>query len=391
MASRCGRISKTNWKSIREKCSRFSSNQATPLYSEDPGLNTGHFKTSNLQNFPSIPIPFDDPAAQQEITTLFHRVSLYGYHQWEVTDSIELIGGLAYDRLTYPENSRIAPILNSERTIDQVSPKAGFIYNPLPNTTVRFAYTRSLGGASIDQSFELEPSQVAGFIQSFRSIIPATVAGENAGAKFETFGLSLEQKYKTGTYLGVTGELLNSKLNHTVGAFDYLPDEFDTAFVSKLRENIDYREPSLLATVNQLVGRDWSLGAKYRISQAVANENFPETANAISFANFLPRQRLEAILNQVNLFGIFNHPCGVFAEGEAVWYSQRNSGFNGAEPGDDFWQFNAFLGYRFPRRRAEVTLGLLNISDQNYKLNPLNIYTELPRGRTLLVQFNVNF
>ena len=47
--------------------------------------------------------------------------------------------------------------------------------------------------------------------------------------------------------------------------------------------------------------------------------------------------------------------------------------------------------HRFPRRRAEITLGLLNIADQNYKLNPLNIYNELPRERTLAVRFSVHF
>ena len=113
-----------------------------------------------------------------------------------------MIGGVTYDRITFPENFRTAPISNKEKTVDGVSPKAGFICRPLPNTVVRFAYTRSSVGASIDQSFQLEPSQVAGFIQSFRSIIPESVAGANAGAKFEAFGLSLEQKFHTGTYLG---------------------------------------------------------------------------------------------------------------------------------------------------------------------------------------------
>ena len=62
-----------------------------------------------------------------------------------------------------------------------------------------------------------------------------------------------------------------------------------------------------------------------------------------------------------------------------------------AEPGDDFWQFNAFAGYRFLHRKAEVTLGLLNITDQNYNLNPLNLYNELPRSRTLALRLQLSF
>ena len=95
------------------------------------------------------------------------------------------------------------------------------IWTPLDGTTFRFAYTRSLSGASLDQSYQLEPSQVAGFIQSYRSIIPESVVGPVPGANFETYGFSLEQKFSTGTYLGVSGDLLYSDVGQTVGAFDF--------------------------------------------------------------------------------------------------------------------------------------------------------------------------
>ena len=351
----------------------------------------GDFQTMNLQGETSAPGFFTGgDAAQQNITSLFRRFSLYGYHQWEVTDWLELIGGVAYDRITFPANFRSAPISSAETTEDQVSPKAGMIWRPATNTTVRFAYTRSLGGASFDQSFQLEPSQVAGFVQSFRSIIPESVVGDNAGAKFETYGLSLEQKFSTGTYVGVTGQLLNSHVHRLDGAFDYTFTVTPVPVPSSLIENLDYREPSLLFTANQLLGRDWAVGARYQLSQAVLHDDYPGVPTNPAF-DFLPHQRLEATLNQLSLFLIFNHPSGFFAEGETVWYSQDNDGYRGGEPGDDFWQVNAFAGYRFPRRRAEVSLGLLNLTDRDYQLNPLNIYNELPRRRTLAAEFKLNF
>src|SRR5207245_549250 len=121
------------------------------------------------------------------------------------------------------------------------------------------------------------------------------------------------------------------------------------------------------------------------------NDNFPGVANGLIFVDFQPRQRLEGVLHQLNVFAIYNHPCGFFGEGEAVWYAQDNRGYTPGLPGDDFWQFNAFLGYRFPRRRVEVTAALLNITDQDYRVNPLNIYHEPPRERTVAVQLRVNF
>jgi outer membrane receptor protein involved in Fe transport len=362
----------------------------------------GHIQTVNVQGTISTVAPIFEPpppdplrdAADQDITSLFKRFSLYAYHQWELTDWLELIGGLTYDRITFPENFRTAPISAQEKTVDGFLPKAGLILRPLPDTTLRFAYTRSLAGASIDQSFQLEPSQVAGFVQSFRSIIPESIVGANAGARFETYGLSLEQKFHSGTYLGVTGEILNSEFGRTLGAFDSLPDEEDFPVPSGLRQHLNYREPSLLVTANQLVGNNWSFGARYRLSQAVLKDNFPGVPTDIvpgNFIDFEPNQRVEAVLNQVTLSGIFNHPCGFFGEGDAVWYSQNNIGYHGTEPGDDFWQFNLFAGYRFPRRRAVISVGILNLTDQNYRLNPLNLYNELPRERTLMARFQINF
>ncbi len=370
---------------------------------EEPVHNTivgariqyGHFDSTVLQVKPDpVEAAFTNSiAAQQDITSLFKRISFYGYHQWQIFEPLQLIGGVTYDHITYPENFRSAPISGNETTADQVSPKAGFIWTPLDKTTVRFAYTRSLAGASVDQSYQIEPSQVAGFIQNYRSIMPESIAGDNAGAQFETYNLSLEQKFSTGTYLGISGEILNSTVNRVDGAFDYYPLKLVEPVPSGLRENLNYQEKSLLVTANQLLGRDWSLGARYLLTQAVLNDNFPGVPISPSYITqpIIPNQRTEGVLQQLSLAAIYNHPCGFFARGEALWEAQSNKGYKPAEPSDDFWQFNAFVGYRFPRRKAEITLGLLNLTGQNYNLNPLNLYNELPRSRTLDLRLQVNF
>ena len=232
----------------------------------------------------------------------------------------------------------------------------------------------------------------AGFVQSFRSVIPESVAGSSAGARFEAYGISLEQKFSTGTYLGFSGELLNSEVRRTVGAFDVLPDELDFAIPSGLREHLDYQEQSLLFTANQLVGQEWSLGARYRLSKAVLKDNFIDVPDGLLSADvFAPRARTEAVLQQLSLLMIYNHPSGFFAKEEVLWYAQSNTGYSPAEPGDDFWQLNAFAGYRSPRRKIEVMVGLLNLTDQDYRLNPLNVYSDLPRRRTVMLRLQLNF
>ncbi|MBE2283555.1 MAG: TonB-dependent receptor [Prosthecobacter sp.] len=59
--------------------------------------------------------------------------------------------------------------------------------------------------------------------------------------------------------------------------------------------------------------------------------------------------------------------------------------------GDSFWQFNAFAGYRFHRNLCEVSAGVLNLTDQNYQLSPLNPWSDIARERTFVVRFRLSF
>jgi hypothetical protein len=132
--------------------------------------------------------------------------------------------------------------------------------------------------------------------------------------------------------------------------------------------------------------------SKHALSEAVLKDSFVGVpASVPNLFTFQPQQRLRGLLHHLDLTAIFNHPCGFFSEYEAAWYTQSNSGYNPVEPGDNFWQLNAYFGYRFSGRHAELALGILNLTDQDYRLNPLNLYNELPRTRTLSVRFAWNF
>jgi outer membrane receptor for ferric coprogen and ferric-rhodotorulic acid len=354
----------------------------------------GEFDTQNLQTDPADFFLFFDPnqpAAAQHFKTDFERLSAYTYLQWNILDPLALIGGVSYDWLTFPENFRAAPISDQQEDQDQLSPKAGLIWTPDGRTAIRAAYSRSLAGASFDQSFQLEPSQVAGFNQSFRSLIPESVGGANAGAEFEMYGLSLERRVGTGTYLGVSGEMLNSEVRRTLGVFDLL-DPLGFAVPSGTREHLDFEEQTLLVTLDQRIGQGWNLGLRYRLTKSTLEDDFVEIPDSAVFAGgFTPRQELRSTLNQLNLYTIYNHPTGAFAQVDGAWYSQSNHGYSPAQPGDDFWQLNLLVGYRFPRRQAEVTVGILNLTDTDYRLNPLTLYNDLPRERTFVARLRFSF
>ena len=348
-------------------------------------VQAGQFRTANRQTDPSFEY-FDifrtTTPADQHVVSDFHRFGFYGYHHQRLGETLVLIGGLSYDRMTFPENYRFGPITDAEETREQVSPKAGLIWTPTRDTTLRAAYARSLGGVSLDQSLQLEPSQVAGFIQSFRSIIPESVAGANAGAQFENYGVSWEQKLRGGTYFGVAGELLKSEVERTLGAFAIVNSNFNGT--TSARQRLDYQEKALLVTVNQLVGREWAFGARYRLSRADYEAVVPSAPSTPT-----TDRRQTATLHQLRLHAIYHHPAGFFAQGQGIWSRQDNH--TAARPGDDFWQFNLLAGYRFPQRKAEVTVGVLNLTDRDYRLDPLNLYSELPRERTFVARLQFNF
>lgn len=358
-------------------------------------FQTGNFETKNIQTFPVAPVNLtfafnpNQDAANQDETTDLERFTFYAYHSHQVFERLQLTAGLAYDRLTFPENFRAAPINSSDKTVDQVGPKAGLIWTPFDGTTIRAAYTRSLGGAGFDQSLRLEPSTVGGFLQSFRSIIPESVGGAEAGAEFETFGLSIEQHFTTGTYLGVTAERLHSTVDRVVGVFVANRPE---PLPGSVGEHFDYTEKALVLTVDQLVGPHLSVGVRYRVSDADLGDRFPSISPSLppkQLNGFLPDKNTGATLQQLNLYAVFNHPSGLFAQVEGVFSAQSNRGYSLPDTG--FWQVNLYAGYRFLQRRAELTIGLLNLGDQDYQLNPLTLYNDLPRRRTLSLRLRLNF
>lgn len=325
--------------------------------------------------------------AVQNIETDLERSSVYGYYHWQILEPLKLMTGLSYDYLDFPVNNDLPPFGSGQRNEEQLSPKAGFYYTPLQETTLRGIYSQSLGGLFYDSSVRLEPTQIGGFNQAFRSVIPESVVGLVPGSEFETFGLALDQNFKTGTYLSIAAEQLNSSATRTIGAFDLQPFP-DPATPSGIPDDIEFEERTLTFTLNQLFGKYWSAGASYRLTDADLSERTRGLTPPLAAA--MDRE-WEATLHQVHLSGTLNLPCGFFTSVGSVWSQQSNRGYSPDIPGDDFWQFNVFVGYRFLKRHVDIRLGLLNIGDTDYRLNPLTLYSELPRERTLAARLQFQF
>jgi len=349
----------------------------------------GRYQRGTVDTHSTLTRPANE-IIDQTASPYLERINGYGYYQWRPITAIRLTAGLSYDQLTYPGNVDLPPVLNTEDQRSLLGPKAGFTIEPWRGGWLRGAWTRSLGGLFFDNSIRLEPSQVAGENSAFRSLIPESSAGLVPGTKFDSWTLGFDQALRSHTYFGLSAELLQSDGSRDIGAFTnsiaFIPVPNGPTTTS---QTLDFRERNLSAYVSQLIGRDWSVGARYRLSEAKLNTRLPDLAG-VSGASSL-EQNERAVLQHGQLFLIYNHPCGFFAGWSSDWYHQDNHGYSPGLPGDDFWQQNIFAGYVFPHRRAELRLGLLNLTDQDYRLNPLNLQAGLARGRTFTASLRWNF
>jgi tetratricopeptide (TPR) repeat protein len=316
-------------------------------------------------------------ASAAALQSEFNRFTAYVYYQLTLCENLRLTGGATYDDMRFPVEIANPPIAPGSESRERLSPKAGLDWTPNDTSRLRAAYTRSMGGLFNDSSTLIEPSEVAGFNQTYRTLLgEATVPG----TQFETYGIGLDHKFSTRTYVNLEGNLLNSLADQQEGEISLFPLDPVNG-----KQIIDFKEKDLTLTINQLLGQEWSVGAAYHLIAA-----------EVSYNDFVPgatgKIKNQSTLDEINLFANWNLPCGFYSQFQANWWDQGgNRGFAVSEPGDAFWQFNYFAGYRFPRRHVEVQVGVLNLGNQDYRLDPLTYYLEQSHTRTFVSSLKFNF
>lgn len=361
----------------------------------------GRFETDTRLTVlrPNLYGGFSTPAADQDSETDFQRTGLYAYDYYSPVSWLTLIGGVAWDRLDHPDNFRNPPVNDQQRYDQQLSGKLGFTVSPSPWFNLRGAYAEGLGGVTFDESVRLEPSQIAGFSQAYRTVISESLVGSVEAPSFKIWGLGIDGVLPSRTWWGASFKVIEQDVDRTIGAFSgYDLDVFPNTpayFPDGTSQQLTYRECALSATLNQLIGDEFSVGLVYQITRSDLRSTYPELpANSV----VAPEQKDQATLQELSFSGNWNSPSGWFANLEANCFTQDLSasshGLTSAvvpQDGDAFWQFNALVGYRFWRNQAAVTFGLLNIGDTDYHLSPLTPYGELVRGRTAVLACRFSF
>ena len=342
----------------------------------------GHFDFSDSLNVNPPALVTLYPPVSSSFREVFDRYAGYGYLTVEPISHLWLTGGIDYDHIRYPANYQTLPQSSGTQQEHRLSPKAALVWKPNEIVGVRGMYARDLGGASLDESFRLEPTQLAGFAQTYRSIIPESVTGTLAGTKNEVINAGLDLKFPTDTFAFIQLQRLRSRVGQTLGSIEHING---TNFIPGTTSlDFNYEEQSALLAVSQLLPQGFVLGGNYTLSKADLRTSFPEIASSVS----APKNQT-GFLHQLDTYLLVNHPSGLFARFDARGYIQSNQGYAPDEPGQAFAQFDVQGGVRMFQRKADLTLGVLNFTGQDYKLNPLNIYSELPRKAVFFVRFKM--
>jgi hypothetical protein len=337
------------------------------------------------------------------------------------------------------------PLVQVDRSRELLSPKGGLNWDLPWNLNLRAAYAQSLGGAYFDERIRLEPARVAGFNQTVNGFVAQSLTSPLTAPKNEVIGVVLSQKLPTQTYWGIEAQQYNTEADQVLGAFAAglepfenapgtpagpggtvvtpKPGQTGTGFLdpTNLVGPVRYKEQVLRITANQLVGRDWSFGTGYQFTESELITDFPTLASGAHDPRSLTPDKVAPQVHTKEVGQLhdafftvnWNHPSGWFAVAEAHWYHQDSDKFqdelvgqemltdgatrnhfrvkNVGMPGDDFWQINLRAGYRFWQNRGELSVGVLNLNDHDYRLNPVNYYAELPRVRTFFVNCRLNY
>lgn len=273
----------------------------------------------------TIPIPPVPITSTSEKDTDIRHSNLYVYSLLNYPDSCTwTVGGSA-------------EFFDSDMAdIEQLNPKVGLLWHPTHGTTVRAAAFRTLKRMLIS-SQTIEPTQVAGFNQFFDDV-EATEAWR--------YGAGIDQKVSSTCYLGAEF----SKRDLDVPLLDLVS--------MKVRE-VDWEE---------YIGRGYlfwtplkclALATEYQFEKWDRDPDRPGEEAVV-----------ELTTHRFSLGARLFHPEGLIARWKATYVRQDGdfgNALTGIESDDDqFWTFDASVGYRLPKRLGLVEVEIKNIFDEDF-------------------------
>jgi outer membrane receptor protein involved in Fe transport len=272
---------------------------------------------------------FVDPPEQVQITDVFgfdtKHANLYAYSYINYIKNVTFTVGASADFFEDEDSDK-----------NQLNPKFGVTWNPVPDTTLRAAVFRVLKRTLITNQ-TLEPTQVAGFNQFFDD--------QNRTESWR-YGIAVDQKFTRSIYGGAEYSLRDLE----VPFFDITTGEMtEVDWDEKLARVYLYWTP-----------HEWvALSTEYSYERSTREKL---TLNAGDVKT-----------HRVPLGCSFHHPSGLSSMVRVTYYDQEGDFERlSAPPGvfesgeDNFWLVDVAISYRLPKRYGFITVGAKNLFDEDF-------------------------
>lgn len=300
-----------------------------------------------------------------------HSHDFYGYSSLHLQKWVDLNLGGSFSEIEL-EQREIPPFFTDTVGRSRFNPKVGLTFYPTSTTTIRTAYFEALRKTSLDDSVTLEPTLVGGINQRFTDF---------AGDRTQNYGAGIDQKFSTGTYVGVEA-LHRDIISDIRSARSQVILDYDDLSVSDTVLNLENLEEH--KDVDSLKGYAYQVLTD-RITATVDYEN-------ISAERFLDEAPQDIDLNKVTTGLRYFDPTGWFTFGTATWRQQKRDGGDFIEDGtNDFWVVDAGVGYRLRNRHGSIVLRFNNILDEDFTYDQSPGFEEFiaPEfGATLVARVN---
>lgn len=293
--------------------------------------------------FPPLDAVLSDTLTPEVFDPSFKNVYLYS--QLALPAQISLTLGATHEEF---ENTFIKTT--------QTNPKLGLTWEALDNLTFRAAYLKSLA-RPLHMEQTIEQTQVAGFNQIFDDI---------AGSEIKQFGLGVDTQFHSALSIGA----------------EFYRRELQTP-LTVVGSDVTYEERDEKHARAYLY---WTATERLGMHLTVEREAFDRPV-------FSP----QALTTYRIPVGFSYHwPSGIFLQSEGTYVDQKITRSNVTEQ-EKFWNVDAVVGYRLPKRYGKVEIILKNLLGEEFNYYDLSFHSGdflTPRfqpERQVFARFSINF
>jgi outer membrane receptor protein involved in Fe transport len=250
---------------------------------------------------------------------------------------------------------------------NQLNPKMGVTWTPVPSTTLRAAVFRTLKRSLVNDQ-TLEPTQVAGFNQFF---------DDAEGTRSWRYGAAVDRAFSGNLFGGA--EYSQRELDLPIKT-TFIPVSPGPAFVAI--DRVDWKERLGRAYLFWTPTPRLALSAEYQYDWFDRDPRYSAGIERVA-------------THKVPLGLGFFHPCGVFFRMKQTYIDQAGRFQSQVSPtiapgSDRFWLTDASAGYRLPKRYGLVAVEAKNLFDRSFRFQDTDpVSPVLQPERSIVFKFTV--